>query len=211
MERLSLELVEGEVFEDMLSILTIQPTIFDEIKENKVGDVMLDRIKKKILQRQELIFKIHEDGRLRYKGRWCVPKKCEGLNQKLMEEGRNTPYSVHLGGDKLYKDLKKVYWVPRRNNEVDEFVSRRLTCQKVKIEHIRPQGKVQPLEIPSWKCDCISMDFLAKSYIKYVVRLHGVPNRDSRFLSKFWKSVQENFGTTLKMSKTFHPEKNGQT
>ncbi|XP_056698309.1 uncharacterized protein [Spinacia oleracea] len=73
---------------------------------------------------QELEFKIHEDGSLRYKGRWCLPQKCEELKQKLMEEGQNTPYSVHPGGDKLYKDLKKVYWWPRMKNEVAEFVSR---------------------------------------------------------------------------------------
>ena len=171
-----------------------------------------------------------------------------------MEEGHNTPYSVHPGGDKLYKDLKKVYWWPRMKREVAEFVAKCLTCQKVKFEHRRPQGTVQPLEIPGWKWDCISMDFvtclpksknnndtiwvvvdrltksavfipmretwkmeqLAKAYIKYVVRLHGVPkdivsDRDSRFLSKFWKSVQENFGTTLKMSTAFHPATDGQT
>ena len=113
---------------------------------------------------------------------------------------------------------------------------------------------MQPLEVPGWKWDCISMDFvtslpntksnhdtiwvvvdrltksavfipmketwsmeqLAKAYIKYVVRLHGIPkdivsDRDSRFLSNFWKSVQENFGTTLKMSTAFHPATDGQT
>ena len=60
------------------------------------------------------------------------------------------------------------------------------------------------------------MEQLAKAYIKYVVRLHGVPkdivpDRDSRFLSIFWESVQKNFGTTLKMSIVFHPSTYGQT
>ena len=63
----------------------------------------------------------------------------------------------------------------------------------------------------TWK-----MEQLAKAYIKHVVRLHGVPkdivsDRDSRFLSNFWKSVQKNFGTTLKMSTAFHPATDGQT
>ncbi|XP_021740373.1 uncharacterized protein LOC110706719 [Chenopodium quinoa] len=63
----------------------------------------------------------------------------------------------------------------------------------------------------TWK-----MEQLAKAYIKHVVRLHGVlkdivSDRDSRFLSKFWKSVQENFGTILKMSTAFHPAIDGQT
>ena len=77
-----------------------------------------------------------------------------------MEEGHNTPYSIHPGGDKLYKDLKKVYWWPNMKKEVAEFVAKCLTCQKIKIEHKRPQGTVQSLEIPGWKWDCISMDFV---------------------------------------------------
>ena len=88
-----------------------------------------------------------------------VPQKCEEVKRKLMEEGHNTPYSMHPRGDKLYKDLKKVYWWPRMKNEVAEFVAKCLTCQKVKIEHKRPQGTVQSLEIPGWKWDCISRDF----------------------------------------------------
>ena len=38
-----------------------------------------------------------------------------------MEEGHNTPYSVHPGGDKLYKDLKKVYWWPKMKREVADL------------------------------------------------------------------------------------------
>lgn len=52
---------------------------------------------------------------------------------------------------------------------------------------------------------------LAELYIKEIVRLHGVPNsivsdRDTRFTSKFWKSLQENLGTRLKFSTAFHPQ-----
>ena len=71
-----------------------------------------------------------------------------------------TLYSVHPSGDKLYKDLKQTFWWPNMKREVAEFVSRCLTCQKVKSEHKRPQGKLQPLEIPEWKWESISMDFV---------------------------------------------------
>ena len=120
----------------------------------------MERIKKKIQEGKAGDFRIHDDGSLRFKGRWCIPQNCEDLKRRLMEEAHNTPYSVHPGGDKLYKDLKKVYWWPRMKNEVAEFVAKCLTCQKVKIEHKRPQGTVQPLDIPGWKWDCISMDFV---------------------------------------------------
>ncbi len=44
--------------------------------------------------------------------------------------------------------------------DVAEFVAKCLTCQKVKFEHRRPQGEIQPLEIPQWKWDSIAMDFV---------------------------------------------------
>ncbi|XP_021718806.1 uncharacterized protein LOC110686493 [Chenopodium quinoa] len=67
---------------------------------------------------------------------------------------------MHPGGDKLYKDMKKIFWWPNMKREVAEFVTKCLTCQKVKIEHRRPQEKVQSLEVPKWKWDSISMDFV---------------------------------------------------
>ncbi|XP_021724763.1 uncharacterized protein LOC110692087 [Chenopodium quinoa] len=159
-EEMNLEVVECGVLAGILANLSIQPTIFDEIRESQEGDVKLDRIREKIKQGKATDFKFHEDGSLRYKGRWCVPQKCEEEMRNLMEEEHNTPYLVHPGGDKLYKDLKKMYWWPRMKNEVAEFVAKCLTCQKVKIEHKRPQGTVQSLEILGWKWDCISMDFV---------------------------------------------------
>ena len=59
-----------------------------------------------------------------------------------MDEGPNTPYSVHPRGDKLYKDFKGIYWWPNMRHDVAEYVSKCLTCQKVKIDHKRPMGKV---------------------------------------------------------------------
>lgn len=88
-------------------------------------------------------------------------QKCSDLKCCIMEEGHQTPYSIHLRGDKLYKDLKKIYWWISMKREVAEFVSQCLVCQKVKIEHQRPMRLLQPLEVPRWKWDSISMDFVS--------------------------------------------------
>ena len=61
-----------------------------------------------------------------------------------------------------------------------------------------------------------SVDKWAQLYLKEVVRLHEVPvsvvsDRDARFTSRFWKSLQEALGTQLKFSTTFHPRTDGQT
>ncbi|CAH9114854.1 unnamed protein product [Cuscuta epithymum] len=255
-QRLSLEVkqygeVDGEI---QLCTMTVIPSIFDEIKNGQPGDVKLERIKEGMKDGVNGPFKMHEDGSIRYKERWCVPLKCADIKKQIMEEGHNTPYSVHPGGDKLYKDLKKNFWWPGMKKEVAEFVSRCLNCQKVKAERCKPKGLVQPLEVPTWKWDSISMDFvgglpltksgkdkiwvvvdrltktarfipmnetwsmekLAKAYVKHVVKHHGVPqdivsDRDSRFLSQFWKELQTAMGTKLKLSTAFHPTTDGQT
>ncbi|KAI9105147.1 hypothetical protein K1719_022676 [Acacia pycnantha] len=60
----------------------------------------------------------------------------------------------------MYQNLKQGYWWPKMKHDVINFVMKCLTCQKVKIEHQKPPGLLQPLEIPQWKWDSISMDFI---------------------------------------------------
>nr|GFC51290.1 reverse transcriptase domain-containing protein [Tanacetum cinerariifolium] len=60
------------------------------------------------------------------------------------------------------------------------------------------------------------MDKLARMYLKEVVTRHGIPvsiisDRDPRFASNFWRSLQNALGTRLDMSTTYHPETNGQS
>ncbi|XP_074288764.1 uncharacterized protein LOC141613921 [Silene latifolia] len=220
----------GETVGDM----TVEPELYEEIRELQKEDARIQKWRNEVEQagaEPYSKFSIHSDGSLRFGQRWCVPANGE-LKKKILTEAHATPYSVHPGGDKLYKDLKKTFWWPNMKKEVAEFVSRCLTCQRVKGEHKRPQGKVQPLDVPEWKWESISMDFivglprtqrvtwskaeLAKAYVQYVVKLHGVPkdivsDRDSRFLSKFWQELQSLMGTQLKMSTAFHPATDGQT
>jgi hypothetical protein len=46
--------------------------------------------------------------------------------------------------------------------EVADFIARCLECQKVKAEHRHPNGLLQPLPIPEWKWDVVTMDFIIK-------------------------------------------------
>ncbi|XP_074318990.1 uncharacterized protein LOC141655861 [Silene latifolia] len=104
-------------------------------------------------------FTVGEDDGLKFDGRWCVLVD-EEMKRNILTEAHSTPYSVHPGGDKLYKDLKKSFQWPWMKKEVAEFVLRCLTCQRVKGEHKRPQGKVQSLDVPEWKWESIFMDFI---------------------------------------------------
>jgi hypothetical protein len=60
----------------------------------------------------------------------------------------------------MYQDLKENFWWPGMKRQVAEFVASCLTCQKVKIEHQSPAGRIQSLDVPVWKWDSISMDFV---------------------------------------------------
>ena len=60
------------------------------------------------------------------------------------------------------------------------------------------------------------VDKLAKLYVNEVIRLHGVPvsiisDRDPRFTSRLWPSLQRAMGTKLNLSMTFHPQTDGQS
>ena len=77
-----------------------------------------------------------------------------------MIEAHATPYALHLGSTKMYQDLKKNFWRHRMKQDVAAFVQTCLTCQQVKAEHERTKGELQPIQIPQWKWDDISMDFI---------------------------------------------------
>ena len=89
----------------------------------------------------------------------CVPA-VKALKKKILDEGYNTPHSVHPEGNKLYKDLRQTFWWRNMKQEVAHNVAKCLTCQRVKIEHQRPAGLLQPLDVPQWKWDSVSMDFV---------------------------------------------------
>ncbi|GJX81241.1 putative reverse transcriptase domain-containing protein [Tanacetum coccineum] len=180
---------------------------------------------------------------------------CYGdLRTVIMHESHKSKYSIHPGSDKMYQDMKKLYWWPNMKADIATYVSKCLTCAKVKAEHQRPSGLLVQPDIPQWKWDNITMDFvtklpkssqgydtiwvivdrltksaifvpmretdplekLARMYLKEVVTRHGIPvsiicDRDPRFASHFWRSLQKALGTNLDMSTAYHPQTDGQS
>ncbi|XP_072093102.1 transposon Tf2-1 polyprotein isoform X3 [Arachis hypogaea] len=100
-----------------------------------------------------------QDGLWRFKNRIIVPDIGD-LRQRILKEAHKSGFSIHPGSTKMYQDLKTMFWWPGMKNDVALHVSKCLTCQKVKIEHQRPSGTLQPLEIPQWKWESIAMDFV---------------------------------------------------
>ncbi|GJU12224.1 reverse transcriptase domain-containing protein [Tanacetum coccineum] len=85
---------------------------------------------------------------------------CYGdLLTVIMQQSHKSKYSIHPGSDKMYQDMKKLYWWPNMKADIATYVSKCLTCAKVKAEHQRLSGLLVQPKIPEWKWDNITMDF----------------------------------------------------
>ncbi|GKA19127.1 reverse transcriptase domain-containing protein, partial [Tanacetum coccineum] len=148
-----------------------------------------------------------------------------GIRKLIMDEAHTSRYSVHPGADKMYYDLRDLYWWPGMKRDIAEYVSKCLTCSKIKAEHQKPSGLLQQPEIPEWKWEKITMDLVTKlpksssgydAFWVIVDRLtkstHFLPiHRDGRFASYLWQALQKALGTKLNMSTAYHPETDGQS
>nr|GEV50483.1 putative reverse transcriptase domain-containing protein [Tanacetum cinerariifolium] len=88
---------------------------------------------------------------------------CYGdLRTLIMHESHKSKYSVHPGSDKMYQDMKLLYCWPNMKADIATYVSKCLTCLRVKAEHQKPYGLLVQPKIPQWKWDNITMDFVTK-------------------------------------------------
>ena len=71
-------------------------------------------------------------------------------------------YAMHPGGTKVYHTIRPFYYWPGMKREIVEYVSRCAICQQVKAERKKPFGLMQPLPVPQWKWENITMDFVYK-------------------------------------------------
>jgi hypothetical protein len=124
-----------------------------------VEDEKIQEIKHNIKEEKSLGFLEDEKGVLWYKGRICVSNVKE-LKDKILREAHESAYSIHPGGNKMYHDFKATYWWYGMKRDVAMCVALCDTCQWVKVEHQRPTGLLQPLQVPEWKWEEIAMDFI---------------------------------------------------
>nr|GEV53778.1 putative reverse transcriptase domain-containing protein [Tanacetum cinerariifolium] len=130
------------------------------------------------------------DGTLCLNNQSWIP--CIGdLRALIMHESHKSKYSIHPGSDKMHQDLKRLYWWPNKKAEITTYVSKCLTCAKVKIEYQKPSSLLVQPKIPQWIWDNITMDFVTK-----------FPKT---------KSLNKALGTRLDMSIAYHPETDGQS
>nr|GFA08255.1 putative reverse transcriptase domain-containing protein [Tanacetum cinerariifolium] len=177
---------------DVLNCLVIMIAIFATIQSS---------IKEKLLAAQNEATKEGD----------ASAEMLRSLDQQMKKKGAR-------GANKIYYDLRDMYWWPCIKKDIATYVSKCLTCSKLKAEHQRPSGLLQQPKIPEWKWDKINMDFITKlprSRSDKIVARHEVPvsiisDRDGRFTSQFWQSLHKALRTRLDMSTTYHPKTDGQ-
>ncbi|WVZ51237.1 hypothetical protein U9M48_002398, partial [Paspalum notatum var. saurae] len=104
-------------------------------------------------------FQLDDQGVLWFGKHLVVPKNFE-LRKLILDESHNSQFAIHPGSNKIYHDLKQRFWWTRMKREIAHYVSECDVCQRVKAEHFKLVGTLQPLPIPSWKWEDISMDFI---------------------------------------------------
>src|SRR5215468_4063503 len=237
----------------ILAEMQARPLLLQQIYDAQQRDPQVKKWQEGLSEEEAKKVQAHSDGWLYYNKRLVVPQTGE-VRKQVLKEAHESPYTMHPGSTKMYQDLKQTYWWPGMKRDITEYVTKCLTCQQVKVEHQLPSGLLQPIVIPTWKWERITMDFvtglpmtkekhdavwvivdrltksahflpvrmdfsldkLAELYVKEIIRLHGVPisiisDRDPRFTSRFWKSLQEAMGTQLHFSTAFHPQTDGQS
>nr|GEU72315.1 putative reverse transcriptase domain-containing protein [Tanacetum cinerariifolium] len=119
------------------------------------------------------------DGTLCLRNRSWAP--CLGdLRTLIMHESHKSKYSIHPGSDKMYQDLKKLYWWPNMKADIATYVSKCMTCAKVKAEYRKPSGLLVIVDrltksahfLPAKENNL--MEKLTRRYLKEVVSKHGV-------------------------------------
>ena len=139
--------------------LVARPNLLNRVLEAQKKDEKISTIIDQIRDGKETEFTVNENGVLCYKARVCVPDDDE-LRKAILEEAHSGSFSIHPGSTKMYQDLKKSFWWSGMKRDVSEFVTKCLVCQRVKAEHQVPSGLLQPIRIPEWKWDRITMDFV---------------------------------------------------
>jgi hypothetical protein len=141
--------------------ITLTPTLRSEIVPTQKLDNGMKHIQRRVREGDPKVACFHDDmeGTLWFKNRLIVPRR-EALKKKILDEAQTLRYSIHPVSTKMYLDLRQQFWWTMMKHEIACYVSEYDTYQKVKADYMKPGGLLQLLNIPDWKWDDISMDFI---------------------------------------------------
>jgi hypothetical protein len=139
--------------------MLIQSSLLERVWEAQQQDRLIHEVRKRIPNGRPREFSIDENDVVHFRGRLYVPQKSK-VKMDILREGHQTPYIVHPGETRMYRYHKQNFWWKRMKFDITQYVMACGVCQMVKAEHKRPTGLLKPLEIPEWKWEHITMDFV---------------------------------------------------
>ena len=131
----------------VLHNVTVSCTLESKIIQSQKTDVGVFHIKRKMKEKETKHFRLDERGVQWFKDRLVVPKDRE-LRNPLLDEAHSSKLSIHPGSSKMYQDLKTCFWWTKMKKQIAAYVARCDTCSRVKVDHLKPAGLLQPLSIP---------------------------------------------------------------
>ncbi|WVZ79956.1 hypothetical protein U9M48_027478 [Paspalum notatum var. saurae] len=155
MEQLSLGFINSK----QLNELIVHSTLEDQIREAQKTCSSIAELKVGMERGLLPDFRKDERGTIWLRSRLCIPQD-KSIREAIMTEAHCTRYSIHPGSTKMYRDLKRLFWWRRMKRDIAEFVANCDTSNRIKAERQRPAGLMKPLEIPQWKWEKITMDFI---------------------------------------------------
>ncbi|GJY09257.1 putative reverse transcriptase domain-containing protein [Tanacetum coccineum] len=159
--KIILELLKKERFAPILALPegTEDFVVYYDASLKGYGAVLMQREKVITYASQQL--KVHEENYATHDLELGAVVFGLRLRDLVMHESHKSKYSIHPGSDKMYQDLKLLYWWPNMKAYFATYVSKCLTCAKVKAKHQKSSGLLQQPEILVWKWERITMDFVS--------------------------------------------------
>jgi hypothetical protein len=157
MRRLNLEVVQ----QGNLYALAAESNLYDRIVTAQRNDEDIQNIKQKLAEgdpKYTCFQKDHQDV-IWFGKRLVVPVDPE-IKKIILNEAHKSKFSIHHGSTKMYQDLKQNFWWSNMKVDIAKYVVECDTCHRMKASHLKSAGVLQPLSIPMWKWDDISMDFI---------------------------------------------------
>ncbi|GJY63133.1 putative reverse transcriptase domain-containing protein [Tanacetum coccineum] len=213
---------KANVVADALSRKERDQPLRENIKDEDVRGMLIENSKDPEKPRKEKLEpRIDETMCLNNKS-WLP---CYGdLRTLIMHESYKSKYYVHPSSDKMYQDMKLLYWWPNMKADIAtywdnitmDFVTKLPKTSNgydtiwVIVDRLTVSSHFLPMRENDF------MDKLVRLYLKEVVTRHGIPvsiicDRGPRFTSNFWRAYQKAMGTRLDMSTAYHPQIDGQS
>lgn len=143
----------------VLARVEVKSNFVEQVKAKKFKDKRLNALQNKVVNGEVKDATLDVCEVLQFKERLCIPR-VDNLIRDVVSDAYGLSYSIHLAITNIYYDLRKIYWWPRINRDIIDYVFNCQNCQQVMCQHQSPAGLLQCIPIPMWKWEHISMDFV---------------------------------------------------